>query len=124
MPKYIVGAESSLSVTSEEPLVLAPGKGGNVSKNTQALWRASSFVGRWAFSVKRGLVEEYKTWNYGNAPDERVFARVLPDDAAPALDAIDAKIVEHETEWKRLKKERVELLAAIAPRAERVRVKT
>lgn len=124
--KYIVGTESQLGVTETEPHVLPPGCGGNTSKKTtQALWLASSFVGRWAFAVKRGIVEEFRTWDYGDSKrTERVFARELPADATYRLEEINAQIAATEAELKRLKNERQEFLAAVVVRAPRVKVDT
>lgn len=114
MIRYIVGLESNLGVTESAPRVVKLGKGGPI-----ALWPHSSVVGRWQFGIKRGFVEEHRSYD----DDERVYARVFPEDAAPELAEIEAKLAANVEENKRLRAERQALLAAVVPRAERVKVK-
>lgn len=123
MTIYIVGEEGNLGTTENEPRVLAPRKSGGVGRRptlvVEAIWLASGRCGRHVFSVKRGVLEEYRSFD----DNTRYFARVLPDDARPTLEALDAKLEAAEAEVTRLRQERRVLLDAVVSRGERVRVK-
>jgi hypothetical protein len=110
---YIVGFEGRLKTHETAPRRW----NGTDSKGkawTRYGWPNSSS----AHVNEKGFLSEGRT-AYG----DRIFARVMPEDAVESLAELDAQIVEAEKTWQRLRQERQELLAAAAVRGQRVRVK-
>lgn len=116
MTIYIVGVENALATTETEPRVIGPYP---KEKYKRALWLASSLVGRHEFAIKRGIVEEFKTYDDG----KRVYARVLPASDVPLLADLDHQIEGAKARLANLMQLRRDMLAAIVPRASRVKVK-
>ena len=112
MTIFIVGEEDALGTTERPPhTYVPPGK----TRRT-AICSADHTSSRFGFAVVRGLIEEFRSQD-----DKRVFARVLPADAIAPLLALDATIVDAEQRLASLRQERRDMLAALVPRAERVR---
>ncbi len=124
MTWYIVGSKTALGVTATEPRYATYGKAWTPA-NLRAIWFASSLVGRHEFSVKRGLVEEYVSYTGSRSNrdgHEPVYARVLPTDVEPELLRLLAERDRLLALLKEKQEERQEFLAAVVPRAPRVRV--
>lgn len=111
MSRYIIsgrGVEGKLSVTEEEPRTFD--HGGKIHGG----WpRASCY-----FAVKRHQLEEFTSPFTGN----RMIARTMPKEMYAEHDEIRARIAAAERELESAKREEQDFLAALVPRAPRVKV--
>jgi hypothetical protein len=111
--RFLVGQEHQMIVTDRFHVCRFPD-----AKHDTAYTRKANGA-MISFAIKRGTLEEYASVYDG----AHIYARVLPSDVHEPLDALDVEIAATEARLEALRAERQALLAAAAPRGDRIRHK-